>query len=353
MQPQDPLQPNQIPPAPGAIPPQLPTTPADNAITTPQPTTPSPQPTFSQQPPLDYPQQAVPVPQTPAQTMPQIPVGQNSNTLPPQPLAPATQATVNTAALFQADPFVQQYDEQMPVQTKASKSKLIMIVVALLIFGVAGSGLFLLNRSKNDSSTQFNESDLQNASAALDDAALTAVADDPLADSSTPAESEEKTPDNTSGSTSTGTDKPSSTASTPSTKSSTKTTSTSKVTCKQDTNIKVSIPAGAIKQVETSVNTATAGKAESLLSWLDKKYHDTIPDAQPANVNKTFKSLKPKTCNVKPVIIRKKNDYSTAGIAFIVIFDKNAHGTPYSTSINTALVNGKWRTDRILTAIKE
>ncbi len=120
-------------------------------------------------------------------------------------------------------------------------------------------------------------------------------------------------------------------------------TTSSGFTCVSNETYAKQIDPGALKQVESSVKTALAGGSAGLTSWVPKEYSNTSPLNDPAEVDKSFRSLKPSDCKVEFAYSVDATVFSGKATVFSLSYKSNQN-KPYVSRINVANVSGVWKT---------
>ncbi len=328
------------------------------------------EPTAYQQPTQQPIQQNQPVqsaaPITPAtsfaQPLPSEPVPQfnaDPTQIPQSPLSPAAPLPIiDTQSLFQSDAPAGYETPSEPVTVKP-KRRALLAFSALLTIGLAtGLGYFVYSRnSPTESAAEyaFNADGFSDAnSAVLETEETEASADTEVASSDDPTTSEEgQSQDNSttqSSNSSSTSPKKSTSSAAPKSTAKAKSTAIAKVSCSADSRFPMKdISPTAVKQVEASINAALAAKSKELTSWLGSKAEKSKM-TDPASVDASLRKIRPQSCKTIPAIVRDKNAYSSKGVSFFVLFDKNALGTKYANAVNVSLVGNQWKTDRITIA---
>ncbi len=297
-----------------------------------------------------------------AQPLPPEPVPQfnaDPTQIPQSPLTPSAQLPIiDTQSLFQSDAPAGYETPSEPLPVKPKRHVLLALSVFITVGLAAGLGFFIYNRNAPTESAAeyaFNADGFSDANSAVLETEQTETsidADETSSDSSDAATedgSSNSSKPSSSDSSSTNSKKSSSSAPQKSTAKA-KSTAIAKVTCTADARFPMKdISPTAVKQVEASINAALAAKSKELTSWLGNKAEKSkVTD--PASVDTSLRKVRPQSCKTIPAIVRDKNAYSSKGVSFFVLFDKNALGTKYANAVNVSLVGNQWKTDRITIA---
>jgi hypothetical protein len=276
----------------------------------------------------------------------------------PQPAVP----TVDAQQLFQSStPYA-----TTPIEPESSPKKrhlLRPIVLTMLVISAVGVGIFGTTRVINGrQASPTAGSDVEQALVASDLAleATPGTTTDTLPASSSDGSSEtapasEQGAAQPSGSTPSGSTPTGQSNTTSQPQSVTKKNAVvsasipTSVTCKKQVIFDLNMEAGALSQVEKSVNAALSGNAAELIKWVPAKYRNTSPESSSAAVNKSYKNLGPTSCTATLIMISTKTEYSGKSYTVEVYFPKNARNKIYAGSVNVSLVGNTWKTSDIST----
>ncbi|MBP7807124.1 hypothetical protein KA047_01365 [Candidatus Saccharibacteria bacterium] len=297
-----------------------------------------------------------------AQPLPPEPVPQfnaDSTQIPQSPLSPpAPLAIIDTQSLFQSDAPAGYETPSEPAAPKPKRRVLLAFSVLITVGLAVGVGYFIYNRNTPTESAAeyaFNADGFSDANSAVLETEQTEASvnadetssDNPKATTDDGSSNGAASP--SSSSTSSSSKKSSSSAAKKSTAKA-KSTAIAKVSCSADSRFPMKdISPTAVKQVEASINAALAAKSKELTSWLGSKAEKS-KSTDPASVDASLRKIRPQSCKTIPAIVRDKNAYSSKGVSFFVLFDKNASGTKYANAVNVSLVGNQWKTDRITIA---